>query len=623
MLKSRSAGIRVAIKGQPRNLEESLVMRPDVANGERNRPVRSWERFVALLGAAVALALNVAAAVELFAPQTTLGYRLIYTRGFEVAAVDPETPAARAGIAAGDHLDFTKSNVHDRIVGLLYQPALPGESVRVSVNAAPQTQMSASPRGVTLRAAQLGAPATLHAISSPIAPFIRLVGFAYIGIALIILLRRPNRMTFGLFFYLIAATDVSLYRFPDSLFPLAQFGSDLLDIAGPIGLVVFAARFPDDHPTGWRRALDRLAIPVGALLAIPNLAWDVRSIYAGQAPAAWMVYGSVFGALSLIAVASATLFAAYFSAPPRQRQRFQWALGGVLLTLLSYISAWGRYLAETYPLTSSDALVWVAAVLYACAPFAIAYAVVRQRVFDISFVVSRGLVFTSVSALVFGVLALIEWFVGRVLEQNGVALALVALTAIGVAFSLEAFYRRAEDFVERTLFRRRHQAEQRIAGIAAGLPYAESAGAVEGALVAEPVRAFALGSAALFKRETSGNFVSDGTMLDRQILLQVQGRHASLRLHEGDAALAVPIFVRSRLEAVVLYGAHANGEDIDPDEKSSLETMGVAAGIAYDHLETARVERDARRWHKVAERQARELAALRERVAGSESAKST
>ena len=87
-------------------------------------------------------------------------------------------------------------------------------------------------------------------------------------------------------------------------------------------------------------------------------------------------------------------------------------------------------------------------------------------------------------------------------------------------------------------------------------------------------------------------------------------------------ALAVPIFVRSRLEAVVLYGAHANGEEIDPDEKSSLEAIGVAAGIAYDHLETARVERDVSRWRKVAERQARELAALRERVVGSKSAKS-
>ena len=42
--------------------------------------------------------------------------------------------------------------------------------------------------------------------------------------------------------------------------------------------------------------------------------------------------------------------------------------------------------------------------------------------------------------------------------------------------------------------------------------------------------------------------------------------------------------------------------------------MGVAAGIAYEHLETARVERDIARWRKLAGRQARELGSLRERI---------
>ncbi len=36
--------------------------------------------------------------------------------------------------------------------------------------------------------------------------------------------------------------------------------------------------------------------------------------------------------------------------------------------------------------------------------------------------------------------------------------------------------------------------------------------------------------------------------------------------------------MRSRLEAVALYGPHANGEDIDPDEAASLEAMCAAAG---------------------------------------------
>ena len=565
-------------------------------------------RFAAVLAAAIALTLNVAATIQLFVPQTTFGYQLVYTRGFEVVAVDPDTPAARAGIAVGDYLDFTRSSLHDRIVGLSYQPALPGESVRFVVTGRNGT------RPIVLRAGRLTPTESSHALSSPLTPFIRLAGLAYIAIATIILLRRPSRMTYGLFLYLISATDVTLYHFPDAIFPFAQFGSDLLDIAGPVGLVVFAARFPDDRPTGWRARLDRLAIPIGVLFAIPNLAWDGVSLFAGQSPSAWMTYGSILGALALILAAVTILCVTYFAAEPRQRQRFQWVIAGVLFTVLSYASSWARYWASTYSLASSDALVWTATILYACAPFAIAYAVVRQRVFEISFVVSRTLVYTIVSATLFGLFALIEWLTGRLIERSGVAIALVALAAIGVSFSMDAVYGRVEEFVEGTLFRRRRQAEQHLADVAAGLPSAENAVAVEESLVREPVHAYALSSAHLFFRRESGEYVHDGRPLDRSIPLQLQGRRRSLRLHDGEAVLAVPVFVRSRLDAVAVYGAHVNGEDIDPDEVTSLEKMGVAAGIAYEHLETARVERDIARWRKLADRQARELASLRERV---------
>ena len=255
-------------------------------------------RFAALLAAAVALALNIAATVQLFAPQTTLGYDLVYTKGFEVASVDPQTPAAQAGLAAGDYLDFTKSTTHDRIVGLLYQPALDREPVHFVLVARPRARGEPAPRSVTLVAAPLPAAQANRALFSPVTAILRLAGFAYIAVALVILLRRPNRMTYGLFFYLISATDITLHRFPDAAFPLMQFGSDLLDIAGPIGLVIFAARFPDDRATGWRAWLDRLALPLGVLFAVPNLAWDVNALAYGVAPAPWMSYGATLGALA-------------------------------------------------------------------------------------------------------------------------------------------------------------------------------------------------------------------------------------------------------------------------------------------------------------------------------------
>jgi len=569
------------------------------------RTLSSWETFAALVAAAVALILNVAATVELFGTPGSFGYELIYTDGFAVAAVDANTPAARAGIATGDHLDFRRSTLHDRIVGLSYRAPTPGETVTFTL------LREGVSRQVTLRAKRLTEAESREALFSPIASILRLTGFLYIAVALVILLRRTNRMTWGLFLYLVSVTDVNIYEFPNRAVPAIAFASDLLSVAGTVGLVVFAVRFPSDAPRGWRALIDRFALPIAALFAIPNLAWDATSLLGGESPTAWMSYGSTLGALALIVLAAATLVATYVVAPREQRQRVQWVIVGVLGTLLSLGSAWARYWSATYPLASSDALLWIATLLYAAAPFAIAYAVVRQRVFEVSFVLGRTLVYTIVSATIFGFFALVEWLAGRLIEQTGVAIAFVGLAAIGVAFSLDALYGRVEHFVERTLFRKRHQAEQRLNEVVAALPCAESAAAVESALLAEPVRAYGLSGAKLFVRSGDGEYRNGHTPLDRSIPPQLQGRQRSLRLAQDDAALAVPVLVRARLYGVVLYGPHRTGEDIDPDEASSLEAIAVAAGVAYDHLEAARCERDAARWRKLAERQSHELAALR------------
>ena len=587
---------------------------------DRPRQLRPWERFAALLAAAIAIALNIAAAVQLFVPQTTFGYRLVYTTGFEVAGVDAGTPAAAAGIVAGDHLDFSRSKLRDRLIGLEYQPALPGEPVTFVLIHQPHYL-----RPLTLKAGPLSETQSHHALFSPLASFLRLAGFAYILIALAILLRRPNRMTWGLFIYLVSATDVSFYRFPDSLSLIVTLASDLLGVAGTAGLVIFAARFPDDRPTGWRAWADRLAIPAGAIFVIPNLAWDATSLLRGVSPQPWMAFGSTFGALGLILVAAASLVGTFVTVERWERQRLQWVMAGVLFTLLTYAAEWARYLPQTYTAVTSDAALWLATLLYAAAPFAIAYGVVRQRVFEISFVIGRTLVFTIVTALIFALFALVEWLAGHIVEQTGITVALVAFTAIAVSFSLDAVHARVEHFVESTLFKRRHQAEHHLEDVVAGLPYAQSASAVESAILREPMQAFALSSATLFFRNSSGEYVRDGDVLDDAIPLRLEGRHHSVRLHEfdrvataeiekGDPVLAVPIFVRSRLTAVLVYGAHVNGEDIDPDEAASLEALGVAAGIAYDHLETARVEREAERWRRFSERQARALAAAREQL---------
>jgi hypothetical protein len=592
---------------------------------ETRRHLHPGERVAALLAAAIVVALNVAATATLFLPQSSFGYALTYTHGYFVESVDPGTSAAQAGIVPGDQIDFTRSSVHDRIVGLSYQPAIPGERITVAIVHAGGT------RTATLEARPPTAAESQQAGFSILPSFLRLAGFVYIAVALVILLQRPSRMTWGLFLYLMSATSITTYRFPDSLFLVAEFASDVLSIAGLVGLIIFAARFPSGLPTTRAKAwLDRSAIPIGALFAIPNLAWDASALLRGSSPADWMSLGSTLAALVLILVAAIALGQTYLATPAQERQRLQWVIAGVLMTLISYAADWARYWEAAYPLVTSAPLIWISALLYTAGPFTLAYAVVRQRVFDISFVISRTIVYGVLTASIFALFAFIEWLLGRLIEHSGATVVLFALAAIGVAFWLESLHARVEAWIESVFFRRRHAAETRLAGIAEGLPYAEHTDDVDEALVREPQEALTLSSAALFKRDQEGRYVRDGEVLDGPLLLQVQGKHGPLRLQNlGDSddatqddrtpVLAVPVFVRSRLEAVALYGAHVNGEDIDPDEVAALKSICVAAGTAYDHLEALRTTRELAKFRALAERQAREIAVLRERTARADS----
>jgi hypothetical protein len=49
-------------------------------------------------------------------------------------------------------------------------------------------------------------------------------------------------------------------------------------------------------------------------------------------------------------------------------------------------------------------------------------------------------------------------------------------------------------------------------------------------------------------------------------------------------AVALPVEIRSAFEAIVLYGPHASGEDIDPEEIEVLASLLAAAATAYDHV---------------------------------------
>jgi hypothetical protein len=256
-------------------------------------------------------------------------------------------------------------------------------------------------------------------------------------------------------------------------------------------------------------------------------------------------------------------------------------------------------------------------IAYAASPalvaFAVAYGVIRHRVMDVNFIISRTLVYTILTLAAVTIFALIEYVFGRLLERQGVATILNLLAAVGLGISFNLVHRLLDGWIDRVLFRRRHLAERRLAAAGRGLQHASAPDAVDAALVDEPADAFGLCSAALFRYENAAyhrmraHGWADGEAStleeDDPLALQLRADLKAIDPHElrwprtdlpsGERQIiyAVPVAAGHRLEAIALYGGHSTGEVLDPDEQRSLRHLAIAAAAGYDHVAAAQLRR--------------------------------
>jgi hypothetical protein len=177
-------------------------------------------------------------------------------------------------------------------------------------------------------------------------------------------------------------------------------------------------------------------------------------------------------------------------------------------------------------------------------PFSFGYAVLRERVVDVQFAVSRTLVFGVVSTLVVIFLAVLHWLFGRMIEHSGLAFGLEGLAAIGLGLVLHRASHGITLLVDRVLFRKHHQAEERLRRVTSALPFATDERSIADALVLEPVRNLDLASAALFYRESPegplNRVMAQGWNKDHAASLEansllvryLQAEHAPLKLDD-------------------------------------------------------------------------------------------
>jgi hypothetical protein len=521
--------------------------------------------------------------------------------------IEDGSPAAKAGMRVGDIIELQATPAQFRWYAAQAGTLESGESITFALMHQGVLHM------VTLTAMP---QVTEHYYT---AYRIAVLGVAalYIVLGAALVLLRPSLMTWGFFLYCLANAPFTFYAI--SLFypfpwPYMEYPLQYtLSAAGTVGLLVFALCFLNEPVQGWRRsALRTMPWFFVALIAF-GVFFTYHWGWIGGPPGELLtrVYVGIAAVWALVVM---YLFVdTYVHARGEDRQRIRWVVVGFGINLVvQFVSLFLSVYVPSEP-------IWLAHVLALSSvivPLTVAYAVIKHRVIDVSFVVSRTLVYGVLTTLLVCVFSVIDWFFSDYLRlaRLGTVAEVGAVVAFGLWFN--GLHRRVDSLIDATFFRQRHRAEKQLARNAAALPFATTPQNVAQALIKEPVRALGLASAALFRRGKEGAFVredSDGWNAndisrldddDGHLLMLLQAENGPVSLYEhpwrsegtpsGPAhpVLALPIIVRRELAAVVFYGSHIHGEGLDPDEIRTIAGLAPGAAAAYDHLDAQSMKRE-------------------------------
>jgi hypothetical protein len=519
--------------------------------------------------------------------------------------IQSRSSAEKAGIKLGDRYDVTSTRPEYRYNLLLNTTYLPGQTVTAGIV-----------RGGQLRSVTLTSdPESMDAPKQALIIGRELVMLLFVGVGASLVLLQPSVSTWA--FYLFC---VGLNGAPASVvfgwltlpwnWALGILYSGL-QLAGLLGVTVFASIFLHEQDTGWRAAMYRFA-PLAWLVMFGLqmfVAWGSGWFgwRVGPAGTAAVILEAAISAVALYALVST-----YVSARGADRQRIRWVVLGFGIALLAivanviigiYFAAWPYWVHATL------------AIAYGVVPLTVAYAVIKHRIIDVSFVVSRALVYALLTSLLVGVFSLMDWFFTDYLRNARLGTVAEVGAVLAFGFSFNGLHKRLDSLIDATFFRQRHRAEIRLARAAAALPLVSTTQAVAHFLVREPADAVSLASSALFRRDRDGVYSREEAMgwdandltgldsTDEPLLALALAEAGPLLLYDytwrtegvpsgvARPVLALPIIVRRELAAIAFYGSHVHGEALDPDEVKAIAGLATGAAAAYDHLEAEEMRR--------------------------------
>ncbi|HXN08198.1 MAG TPA: hypothetical protein VN860_00915 [Candidatus Acidoferrales bacterium] len=335
-----------------------------------------------------------------------------------------------------------------------------------------------------------------------------------------------------------------------------------------------------------------MAITVGPSLIVNALNTATETVI-GCAPVfldPWLV-NAAFTSSQLVTIGFFVV--SYMRSTGLERLRVRWVFWaymlsrfGVLLNLFNRISA--------HPVHLSG-IEWLTVMIF---PVGCAYAILRHHIIDVNFVLNRTLVYTILTTLAVGVFIIVENILNAIAVNRGVGLAVELSLALSLGLSFNALHKRTEGAIERTLFRRKHEAAVALQRLSEEAAYTETAGALLDRVTTEIPRATGARFTAVYERSDGGYRLAAGgdalpQTVDSDDLAFVRLRKglSQVDLTDVPSALgsdgfAFAFAVRGQLVGALVCGRRVNGESYAPDEVTMLRTVAHEVGAELHAIRT-------------------------------------
>lgn len=460
-----------------------------------------------------------------------------------------------------------------------------------------------------------------------------LVGLIYFGVGLFVVMRRPGDRRALVFFLL--GLCLMLYLFPEApvmrgeQFGLFEKAVSLLFLWIPPLFLHFFLIFPEEKGTvAHRRWLfPSIYVPslafFAAFLFIPYEMPVVRNVHA--------ILRGIYLGLGLIALLH-SFFEIRLPALRKQIALIVWcSLLGVLPYLVysfvyPYLPAGERFGSGP----AFEPFIYGSFIVMGAVPLAIAYAILRHRLFDIEVILRKGMAYTLVTGFIVGLYLLVVGYLGgRASRLTGIDSAFITIAfTLAVALLFNPLKVRVQKVIDRLFYRERYNASQVLLEMSEKLNLIPVLDELLVFFLDEVVHTMKLSGGAVFlwdrERGVFGMRHARGLedMGNNQVLfprhsglVRRLGKGAALEFHRDDpeggiaeispedranleqtrTSLLIPFTVGGNLTGWVSLCEKLSGEMFSQEDIQLLSTLARQAAIA---IENARTYDDLKKTHE-------------------------